>query len=82
MLLGQSLSQQLRDVLKNKTVGDGNYYNAENISISVLEWSKIIQDNKLKYEYLRQKLNHQLSDDPNFTSDYLRIKHVELFPAE
>lgn len=82
ILLGQSLDQHVQRALKNQTVGDGNYYNADNVSISVFEWSKIIQDNKLKYEYLRQKLNHQLSDDPNFTSDYLRTKHAELFPAE
>lgn len=40
------------------------------------------QDNKLKYEYLRKKLNHQLSDDPNFAVDYLRAKHAELFPTK
>lgn len=50
--------------------------------LSVFEWSKIIQDNKLKYEYLRKKLNHQLSDDPNFAVDYLRAKHAELFPTK
>ena len=78
ILLGQDLDQRVRSALENQVIGDGNYYNAGNISISVFEWSKIIQDNKLKYEYLRKKLNHQLSDDPNFAVDYLRAKHAEL----
>lgn len=81
ILLGQDLDQRVRSALENQVIGDGNYYNAGNISISVFEWSKIIQDNKLKYEYLRKKLNHQLSDDPNFAVDYLRAKHAELFPT-
>ena len=82
ILLGQDLDQRVRSALENQVIGDGNYYNAGNISISVFEWSKIIQDNKLKYEYLRKKLNHQLSDDPNFAADYLRVKHAELFPTK
>ena len=82
ILLGQDLDQRVRSALENQVIGDGNYYNAGNISISVFEWSKIIQDNKLKYEYLRKKLNHQLSDDPNFAVDYLRAKHAELFPTK
>ena len=82
ILLGQDYDENVRNVLENQVVGDGNFYNAGNISISIMKWSRIIQDNKLKYEYLRTKLNHQLSEDPNFASDYLRTKHAELFPAE
>lgn len=82
VLLGQRLDQHVQRALRNQTVGEGNFYNADNVSISVFEWSKIIQDNKLKYDYLRRKLNHQLSSDPNFASDYLRTKHAELFPTE
>lgn len=82
VLLGQSFDQRVRSALENQVVGDGNYYNAGNVSISVFEWSKIIQDNKLKYEYLRKKLNQQLSDDPDFVVDYLHTKHAELFPAK
>ena len=80
ILLGQDFDDNVTEVLKNNTVGDGNYYNADNISISVLKWSKVIQDNKLKYEFLRGKLNHELSDDPNFAMDYLMTKHADLFP--
>ena len=70
--------------LKNKTDGDGNLYNSEDgsISISVLKWSSIIQENKFKYEFLRNKLNYQLSSDPNFAMDYLLTKHAELFSAD
>lgn len=79
ILLGQSFNDDVTEALKNNVVGDGNYYNAGNVSISVLKWSKIIQDNKLKYEFLRGKLNHELSDDPDFAMDYLMKKHGELF---
>lgn len=82
ILLGQKFNDDVTEALKNVVVGDGNYYNAGNISISVLMWSSIIQDNKLKYEFLKNKLNHQLSDDPNFGMDYLMAKHAELFPAK
>ncbi len=81
ILLGQDFNEEVRIALENQIVGDGNYYNAGNISISVFNWSKIIQDNKLKYEFLRSKLNLQLSDDPNYATDYLLKKHAELFPA-
>ncbi len=81
ILLGQKFDDDVTEALKNEVVGDGNYYNASNISISVLKWCSIIQDNKLKYEFLRSKLNHQLSDDPNFAMDYLMAKHAELFPT-
>lgn len=64
ILLGQDYDENVRNVLENQVVGDGNFYNAGNISISIMKWSRIIQDNKLKYEYLRAKLNHQLSVIP------------------
>lgn len=79
VLLGQSFDDDVTEALKNEIVGEGNYYNAGNISISVYKWSKIIQDNKLKYEFLKNKLNHQFSEDPNLATDYLIEKHSELF---
>lgn len=82
ILLGQSFDDDVTEALKNEIVGEGNYYNAGNISISVYKWSKIIQDNKLKYEFLKNKLNQQLSEDPNFASDYLFTHHAELFPKK
>lgn len=82
ILLGQDFDKDVREALENQVIGDGNYYNAGNISISIYEWSKIIQDNKLKYEFLRAKLNHQLSDDPGYATDYLMTKHAELFPPK
>lgn len=82
ILLGQSFDDDVTEALKNEIVGEGNYYNAGNISISVYRWSKIIQDNKLKYEFLKGKLNQQLSEDPNFASDYLFAHHAELFQTK
>lgn len=83
ILLGKDFDNYVVNRLKNRTQGEGNLYNSEDgsVSISVLKWSTVIQDNKFKYEFLRKKLNHQLSDDPNFATDYLRTKHAELFPV-
>lgn len=33
ILLGQDLDQRVRSALENQVIGDGNYYNAGNISI-------------------------------------------------
>lgn len=79
ILLGQRFNDDVEESLKNTVVGEGNYYNAGNISVSVFQWSTIIQNNKLKYQFLKEKLNHQLSDDPNFAMAYLRDKHSEIF---
>jgi len=82
ILLGKEFDSYVENRLRNRTQGEGNLFDDGRISISVLKWSSVIQENKFKYEFLRKKLNHQLSDDPNFASDYLRTKHAELFPAE
>lgn len=81
ILLGQDFDKYVDTRLKNRTDGVGNLYNSEDgsVSISVLKWSSIIQENKFKYEFLRKKLNYQLSSDPNFAMDYLLTKHAELF---
>lgn len=83
ILLGKDFDAYVVNRLRNRTQGEGNLYNSEDgsVSISVLKWATVIQDNKFKYEFLRKKLNHQLSDDPNFATDYLRTKHAELFPV-
>ena len=49
------------------------------MSISVLCWSSVIQENKFKLKFLRSKLNHQLNDDPNFATDSLVTRHAEFF---
>lgn len=84
ILLGQDFDSYVDMKLKNRTDGVGNLYNSEDgsIAISVLKWSSIIQDNKFKYEFLRNKLNYQLSSDPDFAMDYLLTKHAELFSAD
>lgn len=84
ILLGQDFNKYVVNKLKNKTQGVGNLYNSEDgsISISVLKWSSVIQENKFKLEFLRKKLNHQLDDNPYFASDYLSTRHAELFPPE
>lgn len=84
ILLEQNFNKHVINKLKNKTQGVGNFYNSEDgsISISVLKWSSVIQENKFKLEFLRTKLNHQLDDDPDFASDYLLTRYAEFFPPE
>ncbi len=83
ILLGQDFDNYVNIKLENRTEGVGNLYNSNDgsVSISVLKWSSIIQENKFKYEFLRNKLNYQLSSDPNFAMDYLFTKHAELFSS-
>ncbi|MCR4441091.1 MAG: ATP-binding protein [Peptococcaceae bacterium] len=45
-----------------------------------LTLKELDQKNKFRYEFLRKKLNYEVSNDPNFTMDYLLSKHAELFP--
>lgn len=84
VLLGQDFDVYVKTRLKNRTDGVGNLYNSDDgsVSISVLKWSSVIQENKFKYEFLRNKLNYQLSSDPDFAMDYLLTKHAELFSID
>lgn len=84
ILLGQKFDTYVINRLKNRTQGVGNLFNSDDgsVAISVLMWSTIIQENKFKYEYLRKKLNHELSSDPAYAMDYLLQKHAELFPEK
>ena len=80
ILIGKDFNDYVKEKLKNKVLGTGNLYNTDTVSVSVLKWSDVIQENKFKYEHLREKLNFQLSDDPDIAVDYLLKKHAELFP--
>lgn len=81
ILLGRDYDKYVDARLRNKTDGVGNFYNSSDgsVSVSVLRWSSVIQENKFKYEFLHKKLNYQLSSDPSFAMDYLLEKHAELF---
>lgn len=84
ILLGQDFDDYVDEMLQNRTEGAGNFYNSKDgsISVSVLKWSKIIQENKFKYEFLRQQLNYEVSADPDYATDYLLTKHAELFQTK
>lgn len=81
ILLGQDFDSRVVSLLQNKTVGPGNYFNNDdNVSVSILKWGEIIQKNKLRFEFLKNKLNFQISDDPDFAMKALIEQHHELFP--
>ena len=82
ILVGKDYNDYVREKLKNKLDGPGNFYNNDYVSVSVFRWSDIIQENKLKYEFLREKLNYQLKEDPDIAIDYLLSKYAELFPKK
>ncbi len=82
ILLGQDFDQYVINRLNNDTKGKGNLQNDQtnHFSISVFRWNEIISQLKFKYEFLRRKLNLELSDDPDFAKKTLMEKHEELFP--
>jgi hypothetical protein len=79
ILVGRDFNDYVKEKLKNKLDGPGNFYNNDYVSVSILRWSDNIQENKLKYEFLRERLNYQLKEDPDIAIDYLLKKHAELF---
>jgi hypothetical protein len=82
LLLGGDFNSYVSQKLRDRKDGDGNFYNSDDgsISISVIKWNKIIQENKLKLNFLRNKLNYSLEDSQP-ALDYLYATYKALFEA-
>ncbi|MEA5096478.1 MAG: ATP-binding protein [Sedimentibacter saalensis] len=80
LLLGMDFDKYVTRELQDKKTGEGNYYNSEDghISISVFRWNKIIQDNKLRFDFLKNKLEYTLNESEQ-ALQYLHNKYAELF---
>lgn len=80
LLLGMDFDNYVNRELQDKKAGDGNYYNSDDghISISVHKWNKIIQENKLRFDFLKTKLEYTL-DESEEALQYLHTKYAELF---
>lgn len=80
LLLGMNFDKYVERKLKDKKNGDGNYYNSDDghISISVIRWNKIIQENKLRFDFLKSKLDYSLTESEQ-ALDYLHTKYAEFF---
>ncbi|MDR1700920.1 MAG: ATP-binding protein, partial [Lachnoclostridium sp.] len=64
LLLGMDFDKYVERKLHDKKNGDGNYYNSDDghISISVYKWNKIIQENKLRFDFLKSKLDYTMTE--------------------
>lgn len=61
----------------------GNYYNSADgsISITVRKWNDLILENKLKYNFLKEKLAYKIEDDMEGLT-YVKTKYAEYFKEE
>ncbi len=82
-LLGQTFDDYVTQELKDKKNGRGNFYNSDDgqISISVLKWNTLIHQNKMKYQFLKEKLNYSI-DSNEKSLEYLKEKYSEFLPEE
>lgn len=80
LLLGMNFDSFVEKELRNQKNGEGNYYNSEdgNISISVYKWNQVIQENKLKLNFLKDKLGHEIKDNKS-ALEYLNDKYSKFF---
>jgi hypothetical protein len=80
ILLGRDFNSYVINELNDRKDGSGNFYNSsdDSVSISVYKWSKIIQENKLRFNFLKEKLNYFLEDSKP-ALDYLQTTYADLF---
>ena len=80
ILLGRDFNNFVINELNDRKDGTGNFYNSSDgsISISVHKWSKVIQDNKLRFNFLKERLNYFLEDSKQ-ALDYLHTTYADLF---
>jgi len=80
LLLGMDFDKYVERKLQDKKDGDGNYYNSDDghISISVCKWNKIIQENKLRFDFLKNKLDYTMTESDQ-ALEYLHTKYKALF---
>ena len=82
ILVGQDFDKYVINKLKDRKDGAGNFYNSDDgsVSISVYRWSKIIQENKLRFNFLKKNLNHFLEDSKQ-ALEYLHTTYADLFES-
>ena len=80
ILIGRDFDKYVINKLKDRKDGIGNLYNSDDgsLSISVYRWSNIIQDNKLRFNFLKEKLSYFLEDSKQ-ALDYLHTTYADLF---
>jgi hypothetical protein len=82
VLIGQDFNNYVKQELQDRKNGSGNFYNSSDgsIAISVLRWNSIIQENKLRLDFLRDKLSFSLEDSQP-SIDYLHKTYADLFES-
>lgn len=83
LLLGHDFDDYVIRKLEDKKSGVGNLYNSEDgtVSVSVLQWNKVIQENKLRFNFLKERLDYSLEASQQ-ALDYLHIKYASLFEVK
>ena len=78
ILLGCDFDAYVQMKLQDQKSGKGNFYNSGNVSISVQRWNTIIQQNKIKFSWLNDRLKYTMEDNEQ-ALDYLHKKYTSLF---
>jgi len=83
ILLGKDFDKYVTTRLQDKKNGDGNLYNSDDgqISISIYKWNKVIHDNKLRHQFLKDRLKYQI-DENEKSLEYLRTKYASIFTED
>jgi hypothetical protein len=83
ILLGRDFNNFVINELSDRKDGAGNLYNSNDgsVSISVYKWSKVIQENKLRFNFLKERLSYFLEDSKQ-ALDYLHTAYADLFEQQ
>ena len=61
VLLGNDFDDRLAWEMKNKK--NGIYFDEDNIKIVILKWSSLINENKIKYSYIKDKTQLAITNE-------------------
>jgi hypothetical protein len=79
VLLVRDIKDDLSMIMNSKDRDYGHVFTGENIDVYVLRWSDIIGAARIKYEYIQNKLNINLTDNEECMS-LLRDKYNQYLP--
>ena len=82
-LIGNDYNDYVASKLEDPIEGKANYHNSDGgkVKIWVKRWNEIIQNNKIKLNSLREKLDFNVSENSEGLN-YLSEKHGKLFNFE
>jgi len=83
LLIGTDYDDFVAQKLANTNNLHANYFSSADgkVRVWVRKWNQVIQDAKLKLEFLREKLDYQIQDNEEGIN-YLENKYSEYFPGK